>query len=147
MLPRPYNFPSSFFFSRPCFNRAASFLMNKIVTQVLDACKQYQNGRVTVEVTPVTFDFTEGWFRTSGLYDLTAMYVRLVLKVVASFVAAALVFGSIGCNNKLLDLVKVPDSLLSLISAASLIFSLLCRSVSAFIASTISSASTAACDP
>ena len=47
-----------------------SVLMNKIVTQVLDACKQYQNGRVTVEVTPVTFDFTEGWFRTSGLYDL-----------------------------------------------------------------------------
>ena len=33
--------------------------MNKIVTQVLDACKQYQNGRVTVEVTPVTFDFTD----------------------------------------------------------------------------------------
>ena len=51
-----------------------SVLMNKIVTQVLDACKQYQNGRVTVEVTPVTFDFTEGWFRTSGLYDLTAEF-------------------------------------------------------------------------
>jgi len=38
------------------------------------------------------------------------------------------VFGSIGCNNKLLDLVKVPDSLLSLISA--IIFCVLCVSFS-----------------
>jgi len=61
-----------------------SVLMNKIVTQVLDACKQYQNGRVTVEVTPVTFDFTEGWFRTSGLYDLTAEFqLRLIDEFIA----------------------------------------------------------------
>ena len=39
-----------------------------------------------------------------------------------------MVFGSIGCNNKLLDLVKVPDSLLSLISA--IIFCVLCVSFS-----------------
>jgi len=62
----------------------SSVLMNKIVTQVLDACKQYQNGRVTVEVTPVTFDFTEGWFRTSGLYDLTAEFqLRLIDEFIA----------------------------------------------------------------
>ena len=38
-------------------------LLLKIVTPTLILCKQYQNGRVTKEVTIVTFDFTEGWFR------------------------------------------------------------------------------------
>ena len=68
------------------------------------------------------------------------MYVRLVLKVVASFVAAALVFGSVGLsNNKLLHSPSF-DFVTLCVSAC---FSLLCRSVSALIASTISSASTA----
>ena len=44
-------------------------LLLKIVTPTLILCKQYQNGRVTKEVTIVTFDFTEGWFRSSGLYE------------------------------------------------------------------------------
>lgn len=51
-----------------------SMLINRIVTPVLDSCKSQQKGRVTEEVTPVSFDFTEGWFRTSGLYDLTGEF-------------------------------------------------------------------------
>ena len=32
--------------------------------------KDYQTGRVSENLTNVSFDFTEGWFRNSGLYDL-----------------------------------------------------------------------------
>ena len=39
-----------------------------IVTDVLEFARSHQEGRVTDEVTSVTF--TEGWFRTSDLYDL-----------------------------------------------------------------------------
>lgn len=56
-----------------------SMLINRIVTPVLDSCKSQQKGRVTEEVTPVSFDFTEGWFRTSGLYDLTGEFQERLL--------------------------------------------------------------------
>ena len=49
-------------------------LLNEIVTQVFDKAKSRQKGRVTEEVTNVTFNFTEGWFRNSGLYDLNEKY-------------------------------------------------------------------------
>ena len=49
-------------------------ILDVIVTQVLNFCKQHQEGRVTKNVTNVTFDFTEGWFRYSGLYDLNEKY-------------------------------------------------------------------------
>ncbi|MDN6290945.1 MAG: ParB N-terminal domain-containing protein [Tetragenococcus koreensis] len=49
-------------------------LLNEIVTQVLGKAKSRQKGRVTDEVTNVTFNFTEGWFRSSGLYDLDENY-------------------------------------------------------------------------
>jgi len=45
-----------------------SALSSSVVTDVLNLARQHQEGRVTDEVTSVTF--TEGWFRTSGLYDL-----------------------------------------------------------------------------
>ena len=45
-------------------------VLNKILTPILDLCKQHQTGRVSEKLTNVSFDFTEGWFRTSGLYDL-----------------------------------------------------------------------------
>jgi len=38
-------------------------ILDVIVTQVLDLCKKHQIGRVTKNVTNVTFDFSEGWFR------------------------------------------------------------------------------------
>ena len=40
---------------------------NKIDTQVLDIARKHQKGRVTKDVTHVTFNFTEGWFRTVGI--------------------------------------------------------------------------------
>lgn len=49
-------------------------LLESIVTQVLELTKRHQNNRVTKDVTFVTFNFTEGWFRNSGLYDLNEKY-------------------------------------------------------------------------
>jgi len=40
------------------------------VPSILNLCKKYQIGRGTGNVPNGTFDFTEGWFRSSGLYDL-----------------------------------------------------------------------------
>jgi len=51
-----------------------SALLSTVVTQVLNLARQYQIGRVTPEVTFATFNFTEGWFRNSGLYDLCEKY-------------------------------------------------------------------------
>ena len=53
-------------------------LRSQIVTEVLAFAKANQKGRVTINVTTGTtnerdvntFDFTEGWFRNSGLYEL-----------------------------------------------------------------------------
>ena len=53
-------------------------LRSKIGTQILIFAKSFQSGRVPEFGTNVpkneqevnTFDFTEGWFRSSGLYDL-----------------------------------------------------------------------------
>jgi len=37
--------------------------------------KQHQEGRAPTNGANVpTFNFTEGWFRTSGLYDLSVFY-------------------------------------------------------------------------
>ncbi len=39
-------------------------------TKVLEFCKERQEGRVDKKSTNVYFDFTEGWFRNSDLYNL-----------------------------------------------------------------------------
>lgn len=44
-------------------------LQNK-VPHILDIAKEQQAGRGTGEVPNGTFNFTEGWFRNSGLYEL-----------------------------------------------------------------------------
>ncbi len=49
-------------------------LVTKVVANVLDLCRAHQKGRATDDVATATFDFTEGWFRTSGLYDLQPEY-------------------------------------------------------------------------
>ena len=59
----------------PRFNN----ISNKIVTTVLDKCKDIQEGRVTNNVTNVTFNFTEGWFRNSGLYELNEHYQHKII--------------------------------------------------------------------
>ena len=51
-----------------------SALLSKILTPILDLCKQHQIGRVSEKLTRVSFDFSEGWFRTSGLYQLNEKY-------------------------------------------------------------------------
>ena len=36
----------------------------------MDIARKHQKDRVTKNVTHVTFNFTEGWFRKSKIYDL-----------------------------------------------------------------------------
>lgn len=50
-----------------------SALLTSVVTNVLDIAKQHQLGRVTEEVTTGN-NFTERWFRDSGLYALCEKY-------------------------------------------------------------------------
>ncbi|MFL2129580.1 hypothetical protein, partial [Ruoffia sp. FAM 26255] len=47
-------------------------VFTRISTQVLEKAKHHQKGRVDNKSTVV--DFTEGWFRNSGLYDLNEKY-------------------------------------------------------------------------
>jgi hypothetical protein len=54
--------------------------IKNLSTDVLMVCKHNQKGRVDSQST--CFDFTEGWFRTSGLYDLNSKYQ---LKLMESF--------------------------------------------------------------
>ncbi len=54
------------------------------LTQILYKCKIHQKGRVREELTNATFDFTEGWFRTSGLYELYPAYQQ---RLIESFIA------------------------------------------------------------
>lgn len=50
-------------------------ISSKIGANVLNLCKQYQIGHAPINgANAPLFDFTEGWFRTSGLYDLTAEF-------------------------------------------------------------------------
>lgn len=54
-------------------------LIDKIVPEVLEITKGIQNGRGTEKVPMGTFDFTERWFRDSGLYDLCEVYQKKLL--------------------------------------------------------------------
>jgi hypothetical protein len=49
-----------------------SALLSNILTGVLDLAREHQNGRVSEQITSVSF--TENWFRTSGLYDLKSQH-------------------------------------------------------------------------
>jgi len=49
-------------------------LLNDIGTIIFNFCKLHQEGRVPKDGTNVPFDFTEGWFRDSGLnYNLSSV--------------------------------------------------------------------------
>jgi hypothetical protein len=54
-------------------------LINKIVADVLDKCKIIQDGRATKNVANATFNFTLGWFRNSGLYELNKHYQHKII--------------------------------------------------------------------
>ncbi len=45
-------------------------IIERIDTKVLAKAKKIQNGRVSSIDTNVSFTFSEGWFRTSGLYEM-----------------------------------------------------------------------------
>jgi len=57
-----------------------SALLSSIVTDVLILAKAHQAGRVTEKVTPVTFNFTEYWFRSSGLYDINKEHQEKLMR-------------------------------------------------------------------
>jgi hypothetical protein len=57
-----------------------SALLSKVVTGVLETARRHQEGRVTGEVTDVTFPFTEGWFRNSGIYELDDEWQRELIE-------------------------------------------------------------------
>jgi DNA modification methylase/transcriptional regulator with XRE-family HTH domain len=62
-----------------------SNLINHVVPVVLNLCRNHQEGRGTLNVPSGTyFNFTEGWFRDSGLYDLCDEFqLRLINEFIA----------------------------------------------------------------
>jgi len=62
------------------FNKSESWVKNysallfNIVSHNLNYAKNHQTKRETKKVSEATFDFTEKWFRNSGLYDLNSFY-------------------------------------------------------------------------
>jgi len=60
-------------------------LLDKVGAEVLNLVKQHQEGRApTNGANAPTFNFTEGWFRTSGLYDLEEQYqIKLIERFIA----------------------------------------------------------------
>jgi hypothetical protein len=70
-------------------------LATKVVAKVLDMAQQRQEGRATPDVATATFDFTEGWFRNSGLYELWPCYqYRVMNELLASLVPSGCACGS-----------------------------------------------------
>ena len=49
------------------------------VGNIIDLVKKYQRGRSTDNVGIPTFNFTQGWFRNSGLYDLNNKYQKQLM--------------------------------------------------------------------
>ncbi|PZN47371.1 MAG: hypothetical protein DIU65_17195, partial [Proteobacteria bacterium] len=60
-------------------------LSERVGAEVLDLAKRHQEGRAPMDgANAPAFNFTEGWFRTSGLYDLPAKYQ---LRLMEAFIA------------------------------------------------------------
>jgi len=57
-----------------------SRLLNNILPSILDFAKKHQIGRGNKKLPNGNFNFTEGWFRNSGLYDLNEEYQFLFMK-------------------------------------------------------------------
>ena len=58
-----------------------TMLINKIAPQVLVLVREHQKGRGAKNAPSGAFDFTEGWFRNSGLYDLCEKYQLALVEV------------------------------------------------------------------
>lgn len=61
-------------------------MIDKIAPQILDSAKQLQEGRGATNAPDGTFNFTEGWFRNSGLYDCD-LQPSYQLRLMEDFVA------------------------------------------------------------
>jgi len=59
-------------------------LIDKVSTTILKLCKSHQSGRVDKGSTKVENNFTERWFRDSGLYDLNESYQE---KLINAFIS------------------------------------------------------------
>ena len=44
-------------------------ILNRVVTNIIKQARLHQEGRVATKDTTVTYNFTEGWFRNSGIYE------------------------------------------------------------------------------
>jgi hypothetical protein len=51
-----------------------SSLLKNIFANVLDFAKNHQKDRASGKLANASFNFTEGWFRSSGLYDLNPLH-------------------------------------------------------------------------
>jgi len=49
-------------------------IISDIGADILEKCKANQIGRAPTNGACAPFNFTEGWFRTSGLYELNEYY-------------------------------------------------------------------------
>jgi site-specific DNA-methyltransferase (adenine-specific) len=97
-----------------------SVLLSKVPT-ILELCKEYQKGRGTDLVPNGTFDFTEGWFRLSGLYDLAIEQQQAVINeciAVSAFDKVKKITDTYKNYNEMICYVN--DSLLDLNSKESL---------------------------
>ena len=56
--------------SRSKVKKYSALLSNIKVPKVIEISRKYQKGRGTNKVPTGTYDFTERWFRASGIYDL-----------------------------------------------------------------------------
>ena len=55
-------------------------ILESFGTNILELCKSHQKERVPKNGTIVPFDFTEGWFRNSGLFFSSQFdYTRIIL--------------------------------------------------------------------
>ena len=57
-----------------------SSLIKNILRPVLDFTKKYQKGRMSKKLSSLSFNFTEGWFSKSGLYNLNQKYQMEFMK-------------------------------------------------------------------
>jgi len=60
--------------------KSYSALLKNIVAEFLEFCKLHQKDRASEKVAITTFNFTEGWFRNSGLYELNEEHQLKTIK-------------------------------------------------------------------
>ena len=56
-------------------------ILDKIGAQIINLAREHQTGRAPKIGAFAPFDFTEGWFRNSGLYDLCEKYQLALIEV------------------------------------------------------------------